>query len=49
MGGYANIDAALTAESVKVKVDVGAAVGLGAVVRFSVDVQPKAAIGRLFG
>lgn len=41
IGGHAEVDAAFTAERVKVNVDVGAAVGIGAGVKFSVDVQPK--------
>jgi hypothetical protein len=41
IGAHANIDANFSAESVKVKVDVGAAIGIGGGVNFSVDVNPK--------
>jgi hypothetical protein len=39
VGAHANVDANFSAESVKV--DVGAAIGIGGGVSFSVDVNPK--------
>ncbi|MBC9820320.1 hypothetical protein [Terrabacter sp. MAHUQ-38] len=41
IGGHAKVDAVFSAERVKANVDVGAAVGVGAGAKFSVDVQPK--------